>query len=84
MNFLGAYLNHDLLTRHMHVKSRLQFARDLLKCDDDFFKQILYSGESKIEPFGHEWACPQEESDAPWRIVTKEEWAKIPVSTVNT
>ena len=41
-----------LLTKR-HLKLRLEFAKTYLNKNDDFFKQILWSDESKIELFGH-------------------------------
>ena len=36
-----------------HVKSTLRFAKAYLKHYDDFFKDIFWSDESKIELYGH-------------------------------
>jgi transposase len=41
------------LLKKTHIKSRLNFAKTYSECNDDFFKQILWSDESKIELYGH-------------------------------
>ena len=41
------------LLRHHHVKARLQFVKDHENHDYDYWKNILWSDETKIELFGH-------------------------------
>lgn len=41
------------MLKKCHFKSRLEFAKSNLQKDDDYFKQILWSDESKIELYGH-------------------------------
>lgn len=41
------------MLKKCHIKSRLEFAKTNLQYNDDYFKQILWSDESKIELYGH-------------------------------
>ena len=41
------------MLKKCHLKSRLEFAKTNLQQDDDYFKQVLWSDESKIELYGH-------------------------------
>ena len=41
------------MLKKCHIKSRLDCAKTNLQHDNDYFKRILWSDESKIDPFDH-------------------------------